>query len=746
MKKKTVRPSALIPLGALAAGFGLSAAALAQTPPAPAPKELPTVKAKAKKEGEQGKDSLQATETQIGKGKQEIRDIPQSITVVTEKLMDDRNLDTLKETLKQTAGISFLAAEGAEEDIRLRGFPLQGTGDVFVDGIRDPAFYERDTFNYERVEVLRGSASMLFGRGSTGGAVNQVNKQPRLIDRHTIDVTVGSHGYARAVGDFNVRMGESSALRFSTMATEADNNGAGAPISKAGIAAAWRGGIGERDEFQVSLYHLDNNNGINYGMPFILPRSGAPVAETTLLPTDPTTYYGLASDRNHGSASTLTLQHTHRFGGNSELVTKIRKGEYERDQRTGAIRFVAAAQQPGGQAATLETLTAATRLQRNLHLKIQDMDNLFVQSDFNGSFQLAGMKHSLQAGFDLANEEKTVYAARSAAQGGGVPTKPTTSFGTPNDGASVDESLRVLRVNNAYTAKGWGFYLQDLVQLAPAFKLLLGARYDSLRGDYDSFTIPANAPGPVTTANYKMKIGDWSYRGGLLFQPDPQWSFHVSAATSFNTSGDAYSLSDANKDIPPEEALNVEAGAKWDSADGRFSVRTAVFRSTKLHERNTDPLLTNVVTLSGKRHVAGFELELAGKITPQWEVFGSYSWLPVAKIDISSATSGEKQGDRPSLTPEHSGSIWTTYQLNEQWRVGGGLTARSGMQPLRNPGYYAKGWITGDLMAEYKHNQALSFKANLSNVTNKLYADALYPAHYVPGAGRIFQLTGSYSF
>ena len=74
MKKKTVRPSALIPLGALAAGFGLSAAALAQTPPAPAPKELPTVKAKAKKEGEQGKDSLQATETQIGKGKQEIVD------------------------------------------------------------------------------------------------------------------------------------------------------------------------------------------------------------------------------------------------------------------------------------------------------------------------------------------------------------------------------------------------------------------------------------------------------------------------------------------------------------------------------------------------------------------------------------------------------------------------------------------------------------------------------------------------
>jgi catecholate siderophore receptor len=79
-------------------------------------------------------------------------------------------------------------------------------------------------------------------------------------------------------------------------------------------------------------------------------------------------------------------------------------------------------------------------------------------------------------------------------------------------------------------------------------------------------------------------------------------------------------------------------------------------------------------------------------------------------------------------------------------RVGGGLTARSSMQPLRNPGYYVKGWITGDLMAEYKHSQALLFKANLSNATNKLYGDALYPGHYVPGAGRLFQVTGSYAF
>ena len=104
------------------------------------------------------------------------------MTVVTEKLIEDRRPDTVREALHYTAGITFMAAEGGEEDIRLRGFSLTASGDIFADGIRDPAFYERDLFNFERIEVLRGSASMLFGRGSTGGVVNQVSRQPSLME------------------------------------------------------------------------------------------------------------------------------------------------------------------------------------------------------------------------------------------------------------------------------------------------------------------------------------------------------------------------------------------------------------------------------------------------------------------------------------------------------------------------------------------------------------------------------------
>lgn len=725
-----------------------SMSAMAQTAPTPTT-TLPTVVVTEQAEAPEGKDSVRATETGIGKGRQQLRDIPQSVTVVTERLIDDRNLDTVKEALKNTAGISFLAAEGAEEDIRLRGFSLQATGDLFIDGMRDPAFYERDTFNLDRMEVLRGSASMLFGRGSTGGAVNQVSKVPRLITEHQVDLTLGSHAYRRVTGDFNIQTGESAALRLNAMVTKANNNGSGASLDKNGLAAAYRWGIGERNEFQASIYNLDNNNGINYGIPFIAPQAGAP--STELLPLDPKNYYGLASDYNDGSATIAGFSHIHRFDRESEIKTQVRVGQFKRDQRSGAIRFAAAGFQPGGVAPNLTNFGPDTVLQRNLHLKIQDMDMVQVQSDYNGKFEALGYKHEILAGVDVTREEKTVFAALSAAQGGVVPTKPRTTIGTPFDGASVDESSRVIRPSNQYVSTGWGAYVQDVVQLNPTWKLVGGLRYDNLVGDYDTFSLPAG----TVNQSYRMKVSEVSQRVGTLWQPNALHSFHASAGTSFNTSGDAYSLGASNVDTPPEKSINLEIGAKLDSADRRFTTRLAVFRSTKLNERNTDPDLP-VVTLSGKRHVAGFEADISGRLTPKWEVYGSYMWIPVAHVDKAAPcpaagactqnTPGERVGDRPTLTPEHSGTVWSTWQLTPKFRFGGGLNFRSKQKPLRST-FNVPSYVTADLMAEYRFDfENLVIKANLTNITNKLYADALYPAHYIPGAGRTLQVTASLKF
>jgi catecholate siderophore receptor len=701
---------------------------------------LGTVTVREKAESPEGKDSLRTTETTIGKGKQQLRDIPQSITVVTEKQLDDRNLETVKNALKQTAGITFQAAEGGEEDIRLRGFALSTTGDIFVDGLRDPAFYDRDTFNLDRLELLRGSASMLFGRGSTGGAVNLVNKVPRLMDENQWDVTVGSYNHQRVVGDVNRQTGENAAVRVSVMTTSADNNGAGSSVNKQGVAGSYRWGIGERDEFTTSLYHLNNHNGINYGMPWIKPSANSPASDTTLLPVTPSSYYGMASDVNRGTASYGTLSHTHRFDGDTELTTRLRKGAFTRDQRASTIRFSGVA---------LDNFSASTPLTRGTQNKIQDLDTLYYQSDFSTQFTVMGMKHQVLTGVDVAREQKTVYAARTAAQGlGGVDlNKPTTTVGTPNDGAWVNEASRVLRVNNAYRATAWGVYAQDLVQVATHWKFLGGLRYDSLKGDYDSYANPANGANAANgeMANYKMAVSEWSKRVGALYQPNERASYHASAATSFNTSGDAYSLGAGNKDAPPEQSINFELGAKIDSANKNFSTRYALFQSTKLHERNTDPLQPGITVLSGRRHAAGIETDITGRVTPRWEVYGSFMWMPVAKIDVG-GQGAEAAGARPSLTPRISATFWNTYQINAQWRLGAGVNHRGAQTPNRNPGWQAPAYTTADVMAEYRQDDQLTVKGHVSNLTNKLYADQLYSGHYVPGAGRLIQVTASYKF
>jgi catecholate siderophore receptor len=286
------------------------------------------------------------------------------------------------------------------------------------------------------------------------------------------------------------------------------------------------------------------------------------------------------------------------------------------------------------------------------------------------------------------------------------------------------------------------------------WKVLGGVRYDSLEGHYDAFAAPTNATDNGTQTSYRMKVGEWSKRVGVLFQPSERQSYHFSYGTSFNTSGDTYSLSSANQNTPPEQSINMELGAKIDSADKRFTTRLALFHAIKKNERNTDPLL-DVNVLTGERYVRGLEADVSGRLTPQWEVFGSFAWMPDAKVTKAApcpatgaclqGAPGERLGDRPALIPQYSGTLWNTYQLTSQWRIGAGLTFRGKQKPTRSE-FEVDEFVVGDAMVEYQHDDKLTLKLNVSNIANKLYADQLYPGHYVPGAGRLTQLTASYRF
>ncbi|TBO30291.1 TonB-dependent siderophore receptor [Aquabacterium lacunae] len=717
----------VLPLGAVAAGLGLSLAVmpvLAQetVPTETAAQALPDVKVKAKADPTpEAKKTYQATTSRIGKGNQAIRDIPQSMTVMTEKLMDDRNLDDFRDILRATAGVTFLAGETGEEDVRLRGFSLTQAGDVYVDGIRDASLYERDTFNNDRVEVLKGSASMLFGRGSTGGVVNQVSKQPFLMTQHDVEVTVGTADKKRVTGDFNFKTGDSAAFRLNVMAEDTANEGA--RVLKNGVAPTFRWGIGTADEFSIGFYALSYDNRPNYNHPWFLV-NGEIVPK---LKAD--AYYGLESDYNQGSAHYATLGHVHRFGDGAELKTTLRSGRYERDIWASVIRYGTT----NGATTTLGNLSDSTVLSRTAKGRRSITDSTSLQTDYTDKFQWLGMRHHLTAGLDLQYDE-----ALRANNFPGTGTRPTTTVGTPNDGATIADT-RGATPYNSFNSRTASAYAQDMVELTPEVKLIAGLRHDNFNASYH------------TTTNTRFSRHDrlWSSRFGTLFQPNDWASYHVSYGTSYNTSGDAYQFAVQGPtgrvaNTPAEKSRNLEVGGKFDLLDGLMNLGVSLFHTEKYHERNTDPdSAATMELLSGKRHAAGVDVDVAGRITSHWDAFASWTWIPEARIDESNVTTGNspRKGDRPGLTPKHSGSVWTTYRLTPEWRVGGGLTHRSKQTPLTSRVVTAKAFTTLDLMAEYTISERYSVKLNVKNATNELYADSLYGGFYAPGAARSAELT-----
>lgn len=654
--------------------------------------------------------------TSVGKFQQELKDIPQSVTVVPEQLMHDRNADTLKEALRNVAGLTFNAGEGGRigDNITLRGY--SAVGDLFLDGMRDMAQYNRETFNLEQVDILRGSASMLFGRGSTGGIINQVSKRPDLIDRHEVNFTAGSYDYKRLTGDFNKKLGDNVAVRVNVMGIDTDSFRNAVDQKRYGFAPTISFGIGTKNELTLSYYKLKDDNTPDYGVPFF---NGRP------LNVPVKTFYGMANaDFEKNDTKIATATYIHRFSNDTQFKSQLRKADYQRDLWAVAPRLVAG----------VTTILPTTVITRQRQARGSDEHTLTSQNDFTTKFDLGGMKHQVLAGVEFLREKAHRYTLTSAA------ANPNTTVGDPNPFPALAANyFNITKTgDNYYTANSVGVYAQDMIEFLPKWKLLLGARWDRMTADYNR---PAPA-GPLTRSD---KV--WSYRTGLIWQPDAVQTYYVSYGTSFNPSAELYQLDDRSTNTPPEKNRNLEAGAKWDLFEGDLALRTAIFRSEKTNERNTDVASPTLFLLSGKRHTSGVELEAAGRITKQWEVFSAIA-LMKANIDSASFQQANTQDKRPINTPSYTMSLWSTYKLAgdlQGWKVGGGLEMVGLRQANATNTAAVPRYTRWDALVEYSKDW-WAVKLNVLNLLNKDYYEGVYQGHTVPGAKRTVQITGTLKF
>ena len=662
------------------------------------------------------KKTYQSGLTSSGKVPVLAKDIPQSLTVVNEKLIHDQGKDSLKSALENVIGITFEAGEGGRvgDNIRLRGF--SAAGDIYQDGMRDIAQYNRDTFNVDRIEVLRGAASMLFGRGSTGGIVNQVSKQPQLMTEHEVSATVGTQGYQRFQGDFNFKLDDDAALRINAMSTDAEGRGdnASASTQRRGLAIDYRLGIGTANEFQFSYYHLDYHDKPDWGTSWMNNRP-APAPTNRY-------WYGLDSDFQKDQADAVTLTHIHRWNDGSSLKTSVRDGYYTRSMWATQSRFASGT--------TANNFGPATIVDRSTNAKAGEEHHTFLQTDYLTSTSWLGLKNNILVGAEYAveNSSRSIYPYLNGNKG-------STTIGNP-DSTAISGNL-TQQVATQFKATTLGVYVQDTLDLTPQWKLVGGLRIDNFTGDYDR---SGQGLTPLSRSDTLM-----SKRLGLMYQPSDEVSYYAAYGTSFNTSGDLYQYDPQSVNTPAESSRNIELGAKWELYEGDLSLRTALARTDKYNERNTDiDTATNSYLLSGKRHTDALEFEVAGRINPKWDVFAGLGFLRAVIDQAGSNVSGQAEvGQNPGLSPSRQATLFTTYRINQAWRIGGGMTAVSQNKPANSVTSQnrAPGYVKADALVEYRINQSNAIKLNIDNLFDKVYYNTLYRSFAAPGLARSVHLT-----
>jgi catecholate siderophore receptor len=699
-----------------------------------APAELSEVSVNAKVESKA--DGYQATKTRVGKVLQDPHDIPQAITTVTHSLMQDQQVSSLRDALRNVSGLTFNAAEGGRggDNFNLRGFYT--FGDIYLDGIRDTAQYYRETFNLEQVDVLRGSAAMLFGRGQAGGVINQVTKMAEIGDKNTITGSLGEYDYRQFTGDFNEQLTDTAAVRVNVMdrhdETYRENPATGdhPETNRTGIAISFGAGIGTDNEFFLNHVYTRTRDVPDYGIGFINKK---PIDRTVATgKQDDQTFYGGSKNFDDSDVNVTTGIFTHKFSPDTQLRTQLRSGSYERAYW---------AKTPQGTAANAVPTDGTLVLGGNQVRKL-DYDTLNLQSDFSTKFKLAGMTHQLLTGVEYLKED----SSRQALLNIGSATNPLY---TPSRGTGAVST---------FSADNYAVYAQDTVEFIPNWDVLVGVRRDELRADYSSVTSP------------KLSYGENSYRAGLSWHQTPETHYYLSYSDSFSPTADLYQLTVVPQ--PPERSKSVELGAKWLFLDGDLSFRTALYRTTKDWERSTDLEATSAI-LTKKRRTDGLEFEMTGNITDNWEVFSGLAFMDAKILEVAeNATAGPGgttvitsayqgyAGQRARNTAPVTFNMWTTYKFLGNWKVGGGFEskdARYGYNPSGGAGSnftngvftpnIAPGYTRWDAMLAYEASK-WAVRLNVKNLFDKVYYGDIYDngGFTIPGNRRQAIITTEYKF
>jgi len=713
--------------------------------------QLPTIDVT----GDQG--GYQATQQSINRLQTPPLNTPQTINVVPQQEIQERRLTTMEEALRTVPGITFSAGEGGQQGDSpiIRGFVARG--DIFRDGFRDPGWYTRDLFDIDRVEVYKGPSSFAFGRGSTGGAINNVSKLPTGATYTEGTATGSSVGGYRfdldASGKRDNISGRIAALYTDVPTPTRDN----VWTRRWGVAPSVTGQLDENTKATLAYIYQGEEGAPDYGWPY-LPQpgyrtttgalvnpgyngNGTPV---TPVPINRNTWFGIAT----GPLRDIVTTETHIFtaivqrdlGNNFKITNGTRFLLNDRFGRNTAPRGLAnAAMQPFTSGLTTGTggngigypvdLMTIARERRE-----RETDATFAvnATDLTGKFDTGIINHTLTTGIEVSRETRNqtrtdlCVAANVACY---------TSLVNPEAGGVPATGFTVVPGNNTLSTD-FAAYVIDQMKITQYFELLGSFRFDRFYTHYVDASAAANQN------NLKRTDDLPSYRFGAVYHPTPNSSVYFVYGNSYNPSAELGTLSGsptnaASVTLAPEKNVSYEAGVKADVINGTLSLTGAVFRIEKTNLRvPNDPTLPTAqqfLVLDGLARVDGFELGAVGKLTDQWQVIAGYSYLD-SRI-LKTTNQAELYRWLPNA-PRHNLALWTTYDVTPKWTVGAGATYQSdAFVNTTNTAFVPEYWKF-DAMMSYKVDNKSMIQFNIYNITNEFYFAQYYQGHAVPASGR----------
>jgi len=656
---------------------------------------LATIKIKAQQASDQTykvDSSSSATRSEIA-----LKDTPQSVSVVTQKVIEDIGATRLIEALDLAGGVTRANNFGGQG---LTGFNVRGftSGEFYRNGFPINRGYPNapDSNTIERIDVLRGPSSSLYGRGDPGGTFNLISKTPKSEQQTTLDAQLNSEGLYRTTVDTTgtVPNAENIGYRLNVIAEGGDS---------------YRDHVESKLTFEADI--LRNQHPLDRGQTrYAGQKSFISSPDTYLWET------GKDNNRLYNDNNMAQLRVEHELGNDWKLNAGV---QYLNGKLHGYAVEANGIQNDG------ETLS---RNYNYRELKWQDTD---AQINLTGKFQFLGLANTLVTGLEYENYDYKSYIIRSSGDVGSYPI----NIYNPVLGQPLPELYRVT-THDRENLKTTALFLQDQVDLNERLSALLGLRFEHYEHDYKNL-LP-------NTANWNTSHNAFIPRLGLVYKASDDLSIYSNAAKSFKPNTGASRNGDG---FDPEEGLAYELGFKWQALDNMLSIDSAIFYANKENVLTLDPVDSVYKVAAGEVRSRGIELNIAGQITPAWKIIGGYVYTDA---EVTKDNSLQK-GTALANIPKNSFNLLNIYEFQNGPLQGLGLginqkyiDKRAGQTAIST--YTMKGYAVTDLVSYYQATPKLRLNLDVKNIFDRVYDESAFNLYAYPGESRTVQLGISYTF